>query len=259
VMSASDSMVLELTDGVFKQICQQAQANPNQPYLLIIDEINRANVSKVLGELMTILEHDKRNDEVVLPQSKARFSIPDNVYIIGTMNTADRSIALLDTALRRRFGFIELMPDYSVLGDAVVANTIPLGTWLEELNTRILSHIGRDTRNLQIGHAYLLEKGRPVTDTDRFVRILQDDIIPLLEEYCYEDYDALTNILGAAFVDREKQRVRHEMFVVDRRDELLAALAEQWPELITSADVVAAEAIAEELEEEDQEAEDLTG
>jgi 5-methylcytosine-specific restriction protein B len=259
VTTSEQQLIFEQQEGIFKTLCEDARGRPEHNFYLVIDEINRGDIPRIFGELLTILEKDKRGQAILLPLSGKAFSVPENVYIIGTMNTADRSIALLDTALRRRFGFIELMPDYSVLGDAVVANTIPLGTWLEELNTRILSHIGRDTRNLQIGHAYLLEKGRPVTDTDRFVRILQDDIIPLLEEYCYEDYDALKNILGAAFVDREKQRVRHEMFVVDRRDELMAALAEQWPELITSADVVAAEAIAEELEEEDEEAEEPTG
>ena len=102
------------------------------------------------------------------------------------MNTADRSIALLDTALRRRFGFIELMPDISVLEGAVVEG-IPLGQWLRELNQRICAHVGRDARNLQIGHAYLLHEGRPVTRFIRFARIVRDDLIPLLQEYCYAD------------------------------------------------------------------------
>jgi 5-methylcytosine-specific restriction protein B len=257
VTTSEQQLIFERREGIFMRLCEDARAQPEHNFYLIIDEINRGDVPRIFGELLTVLERDKRDQAILLPLSGRAFSVPENVYIIGTMNTADRSIALLDTALRRRFGFIELMPDYSVLGDAVVGNTIPLGKWLEELNSRILSHLGHDTRNLQIGHAYLLERGRPVSDTDRFVRILQDDIIPLLEEYCYEDYDALSKILGSSFVDREKQRVRHELFVADQRDDLLAALAKQWPELIASADVVASEAISKQLEEESDESEDL--
>jgi 5-methylcytosine-specific restriction protein B len=259
VTTDDQQLIFERQEGIFKRLCEDARARPDHNFYMVIDEINRGDIPRIFGELLTIIEKDKRDQAILLPLSGQAFSVPPNVYIIGTMNTADRSIALLDTALRRRFGFIELMPEYSVLGDAVVANMIPLGKWLEELNTRILSYIGRDSRNLQIGHAYLLEKGRPVIDTDRFVRILQDDIIPLLEEYCYEDYEALSNILGSTFVDREKQRIRHELFVADRRDDLLAALIKLWPELITSADVVAAEAVSEQLEEENDESEDLAG
>lgn len=103
------------------------------------------------------------------------------MYVIGTMNTADRSIALLDTALRRRFGFIELMADPELLGEAV-AEGIPLGPWLVALNRRICEFIGRDARNLQIGHSYLMHGGRPITRLDSFVRALREDILPLLQE-----------------------------------------------------------------------------
>ena len=136
------------------------------------------------------------------------------------MNTADRSIALLDTALRRRFGFIELMPDISILGDAMLGG-IPLGPWLKALNERICEFVGRDARNLQIGHSYLLEKGRPVSDFATFTKILREDILPLLEEYCYEDYVTLEKILGPGMVDLKKQQLRQELFDTTNRDILV--------------------------------------
>jgi 5-methylcytosine-specific restriction protein B len=113
-----------------------------------------------------------------LPLSGEGLAVPPNVYLIGTMNTADRSIALLDTALRRRFGFVKLMPDASVLG-AASAGGAPLGPWLAALNERLRTHLGRDARNLQVGHAYLLEDGRPVNDFAQFVRVLAEDLVPL--------------------------------------------------------------------------------
>ena len=111
---------LALEDGVFKRVCRAAQANPGRPYLLLIDEINRGNVAKIMGELLTLLERDKRGLTLTLPQSKETFSVPRNVFLLGTMNTADRSIKLLDAALRRRFAFIECMPDSELLHGAVV-------------------------------------------------------------------------------------------------------------------------------------------
>jgi 5-methylcytosine-specific restriction enzyme B len=170
-----------------------------------------------------------------LPLSGDRFTVPQNVHLIGTMNTADRSIALLDTALRRRFGFVELMPDISVLGTASAGGNIPLGLWLAALNDRLRAHLGRDARNLQIGHAYLLESGHPVTDFTRFVQILAEDLVPLLEEYCYEDYGALAQILGSGLVDEEEQRVRKELFASGKRAELVQALLEPAPDIVTAS------------------------
>ncbi len=227
-------------NGIFKQLCEDARRHPKRNYYLIIDEINRGDIPRIFGELLTVLECDKRGLPILLPLSGEHFTVPENVYVIGTMNTADRSIALLDTALRRRFGFIELMPDSTILREAVIANSIPLGPWLDALNGRILEHIGRDARNLQIGHAYLLENGRPVTDFNRFARILQDDIIPLLEEYCYEDYTTLARILGETLVDERRQRIRHELFAAGQRETLIEALLAPSPDLMASAPVVAA-------------------
>jgi 5-methylcytosine-specific restriction enzyme B len=99
--------------------------------------------------------------------------VPSNVFVIGTMKTADRSIALLDTALRRRFGFVELLPDPTQFGTVIIEGIL-LGVWLEELNKRILQYVGRDARNLQIGHAYLLENRKPITDFARFARVIRE-------------------------------------------------------------------------------------
>ena len=233
------SLLFKLTDGIFKQLCTDAVKDDQQHYFLLIDEINRGDIPRIFGELLTLLEVDKRGQTVLLPVSGERFTVPDNVRIIGTMNTADRSIALLDTALRRRFGFVELMPDPKVLGDAVVADSIPLGPWLAALNNRIRKHIGRDARNLQIGHSYLMQHEKPVKYFSEFVQRFREDILPLLEEYCYEDYATLTSILGETLVDESAQQIRHELFEPARRDELIQALLALAPELATSGEVVA--------------------
>jgi 5-methylcytosine-specific restriction protein B len=220
-------------------------------FYLVIDEINRGDIPRIFGELITLLEKDKRGIKVRLPVSGEAFSVPKNIYLIGTMNTADRSIALLDTALRRRFGFIELMPDLDALGAVTIANSIPLGQWLAALNEQIRNHVRRDARNLQVGHAYLMESGRPVTDFSRFVRILAEDIFPLLEEYCYENYSMLRELLGQAIVDEENQRIRDELFEPERRDDLIQALLAPFPEIATSAAVVAAEPVEPEVDSEE--------
>jgi 5-methylcytosine-specific restriction protein B len=162
------------------------------------------------------------------------------------MNTADRSIALLDTALRRRFGFVELMPDVSVLGTASAGGSIPLGPWLAALNDRLREHLGRDARNLQIGHAYLMESGRPVADFTHFVRVLAEDVTPLLEEYCYEDYSALARILGPGLVDEVQQRIREELFAQNKWPELVQALLGPSPEIVTAS---AASTVPEETDD----------
>ncbi len=115
------------------------------------------------------------------------------------------------------------MPDSQVLGNMVLEG-IPLGPWLDALNRRICDHIGRDARNLQIGHAYLLDGNQPIAEFARFIRIVQEDIVPLLEEYCYEDYAALENILGKGLVDESGQRIRHELFDGSHRTDLVQAL-----------------------------------
>ncbi len=234
-------LAFERRAGIFKRLCDDARGQPTRRFYLIIDEINRGDIPRIFGELLTILERDKRNQAVLFPLSGELFSVPDNVYVIGTMNTADRSIALLDTALRRRFGFVELMPDRSILGAAVL-DGIPLGPWLDALNQRIRDHIGRDARNLQIGHAYLLDDGRPVSDFAHLARIIQDDVLPLLEEYCYEDYEKLEKILGKGLVDVTSQRIKHELFEPARQAVLRAALLDPTPELTTTIAATSADA-----------------
>ncbi len=248
--SQAEHLMFQLRDGIFKRSCADARQKPEWKFFLLVDEINRGDIPRIFGELLTLLELDKRGLGVSLPVSGESFAVPPNLYVIGTMNTADRSIALLDTALRRRFGFVELMPDTGIFGSASVGGSIPLGPWLDALNDRIRAKLGRDGRNRQIGHAYFLEVGgKPVTDFSSFVSILAEDIIPLLEEYCYEDYGALTEILGKGMVDEPRQRIREELFLPSRWEELVQALLEPAPEIVTSPDAVIPEATPDEPEE----------
>lgn len=244
--TAQGQLHFSLRDGVFKKLCRRAREAPEHSFFLILDEINRGDVPRTFGELLMVLEKDKRNREVTLPLSGDRFSVPDNVYLIGTMNTADRSIALLDAALRRRFGFIELLPDSSTLRRASVGG-LALGPWLDELNRRIVQNIGRDGRSLQIGHSYLLTPAGAVRDIGRFIEILRDDILPLLEEYCYEDFDALERILGSTLVKRGERRFDDKLFAPDRNEELLQTLVAAFPDISATTEAVEAEAEASAL------------
>jgi len=221
---ADNQMIFTLRNGVFKKLCKDALDEPETSFYLIIDEINRGDIPRIFGELMTIIEKDKRGKSITLPTSGEPFEVPINVYVIGTMNTADRSIALLDTALRRRFGFIEVMPDVSVLEDSTI-NGIHLGEWLQALNRRICENIGRDARNLQVGHSYLMENSKPISSLLSFSRVVQDEIIPLLEEYCYEDYSTLEKILGGELVDVQRQIIKHEIFEGSVDDEFVRAMS----------------------------------
>jgi len=244
----------ELRDGVFKKLCKDASALPDRNFYLIVDEINRGDIPRIFGELLTTLEKDKRGKRIILPVSQEIFSVPSNVFLIGTMNTADRSISLLDAALRRRFGFVELMPDSRVLKDSSVAG-IALKAWLDALNARIRDHVGRDARNLQIGHSYLMHGNGPIKDLATLKRAIRDDIIPLLEEYCYEDYGNLGTILGEQIVDIAGLRVRHELFEDGQEDALIPGLLAPFLDIPTSTEALLsdeARAAADEDEEDQQ-------
>lgn len=217
------TLIYEITDGVFTKLCRRAASQPHRHFFLLIDEINRGDIPRIFGELLGSLEKDKRGTPVTVPLFEDRLVVPPNVFLVGTMNTADRSVALLDAALRRRFAFIELMPDTTVLEGANVGG-LPLGPWLSELNRRIVEHAGRDARNLQIGHSYLLHDGVPVRDVKRFAELLRDDILPLLQEYCYEDFGALEKILGGTIVLRDIQRFNDALFEPSGLQDLIVAL-----------------------------------
>lgn len=167
-----------------------------KPYVFVIDEINRGNISKIFGELITLIEESKRggNKEAMsatLPYSGVQFSVPNNVYILGTMNTADRSISLMDTALRRRFDFVEMMPDANVVASVNVCG-VDIKAMLEAINKRIEVLYDREHT---IGHAFFT--GLTTASTvDDLACIFKNKVIPLLQEYFYEDYSKIRLVLG---------------------------------------------------------------
>ncbi len=227
-------MQFSLRDGIFKNMCSDARKSPGQHFFLVIDEINRGDIRGFFGELLMIMEKDKRGKQVALPVSQSQFSVPDNLHIIGTMNTADRSISLLDAALRRRFGFIELMPDGSV---CVMCHQGNSASWLvRSFESANQIHVGRDARNLQVGHSYLMTAGKPISTFEEFKRAVRDDIIPLIEEYCYEDFNALQQILGPGMFDATSQQIRQELFE-DQDANLVQALLEPCPDISTSSEL----------------------
>lgn len=183
------------------------------PYVFIIDEINRGNISKIFGELITLIEPSKRLEQseelqAKLPYSHKAFGIPDNVYLLGTMNTADRSIALLDTALRRRFSFVEMMPDSGVL-DGVEVEGISVSGLLTTLNRRIEVLFDREHT---LGHAFFTPL-RQSPSMQTLGEIFRDKVIPLLQEYFYDDYEKICLVLG----DRKRPE-QQQFFQVEPPD-----------------------------------------
>ncbi|MDO9483885.1 MAG: AAA family ATPase [Hydrogenophaga sp.] len=208
----------EIRSGAFKELCRKARQAPDQRFAMVIDEINRGNISKIFGELITLIEPDKRDPldgskpalELTLAYSGEKFSVPANVDIIGTMNTADRSLALLDTALRRRFDFVPLLPDTRAVKDVDDPHSAPLAglavatsvgaidvrQMLERINERIEALYDRDHC---IGHAYLTALANVNDGEARFEKltdIFRNRIVPLLEEYFFEDWRKIRLVLG---------------------------------------------------------------
>lgn len=191
----------EVKDGIFKELCAKAKKDESQNYVMIIDEINRGNVANIFGELISLIEDDKRlgaSEELraELPYSHTAFSVPKNVYIIGTMNTADRSVEALDSALRRRFTFKEMMPKAELVPEENNVRSI-----FEIINQRI--EVLKD-REHQIGHSYFMG----VENEDDLKDVFYDKIIPLLQEYFYGDYEKIQLVLGEGFVKKDSASVK---------------------------------------------------
>lgn len=188
----SGKMAFITVDGVFKRIADDALDNHEKNYVIIIDEINRANISKVFGELITLIESDKRwgevNETCATLQSGDIFAVPNNLYIVGTMNSADKSISLIDAALRRRFEFIEQYPNASLVDDPTLRNV------LSKINTILADSL--ESSDLLIGHSYFMGK-----TVDDLCTILNNSIIPLLYEYYYDNKKKVIGVLTDALKD----------------------------------------------------------
>lgn len=202
--------------GVMRRIAARAAADPGNAYALFIDEINRGNISKIFGELITLVEDDKRAGaknamEVTLPYSKRKFSLPENLYIIGTMNTADRSIALLDTALRRRFHFIEMMPLPDLAEISTDIQGINLQEILKTINARIEYLYDREHT---IGHAWCIG----IESLADLAAVFRNKIVPLLQEYFHDDWSRIRLVL------HDQAKIRDDQFVQESTDRYAAEL-----------------------------------
>ena len=212
--SGEKKVYYDIISGVFKKFCENSRINhgvktstkeeKSKPCVFIIDEINRGNISKIFGELITLIEESKREGTAeamscILPYSKEKFSVPNNVYILGTMNTADRSIAIMDTALRRRFDFIEMPSEKNIL-EGLVIDDLNIPSLLESINQRIELLYDREHT---IGHAYFI----PLLNNKSIgmlKQIFRNRILPLLQEYFYEDYNKIRLVFGNnAFINEE--------------------------------------------------------
>lgn len=210
-----NDLTYKIEDGIFKKMCLKARKDPDQNYAVFIDEINRGNISQIFGELITLIEEDKREGEenelsVTLPYSKTKFSIPTNLYIIGTMNTADRSVEALDTALRRRFSFVEMPPKPDLIrtvgktSDGFI-NEIDLVELLKVVNKRIEKLVDKDH---MIGHSYFLN----INSLSALKKAFNNKIIPLLQEYFYGDFGKIGLVLGKGFIVDNQNELDEDIF-----------------------------------------------
>jgi 5-methylcytosine-specific restriction endonuclease McrBC GTP-binding regulatory subunit McrB len=199
----SPTLAFKNVDGVFKRIADKALNDENNNYVIIIDEINRANISKVFGELITLIEEDKRWGEVeemsATLQSGDPFAVPNNLYIIGTMNSADKSISLIDAALRRRFDFDEQKPDASLIKDETLKSVFT------RLNNKLVADL--QSTDLLIGHSYFMNK-----TADDLESIMNRNVIPLLYEYYYDVRTKVAKTVEDAIKDTG-------VVIVDKKDD----------------------------------------
>ena len=219
-------------EGTLQELCELPREERRQlfegasPYAIFIDEINRGNVARSFGELISLIEEDKRLGAehelmVRLPYSRTLFGVPKNLYLIGTMNTADRSVEALDAALRRRFEFQEMRPDLGLL-DFEIAGGVHVGRMLQVINQRLERLADRDR---SIGHSYFLPLRREPT-LEALKRVFARKIMPLLQEYFFGDWGKIGLVLGRDFVDRRRDMV--ELAEVDHEDRDLLAEKPSW-------------------------------
>lgn len=214
-------IIYTVKDGIFKKICEKARNNKSKGYnyVLIIDEINRGDISSIFGELFTLLEDNRREGEseelsINLPYSKdvdgnpKKLTVPSNLYIVATMNTVDKSIALIDVALRRRFDFIEMKPEPELLKDIKIED-INLLAMLEAINNRITI---LKNEHYQIGHSYFLK----IETFDDLKRVMTKNIIPLLQEYFYDDWKSICAVLNQPY---EKSNNENGLFDIKKADD----------------------------------------
>ena len=203
--------------GIYNEAIINSGAT-SEPVVLIIDEINRGNVSQIFGELITLIETDKRfgnseSLEVMLPYSKTKFFVPPNLYILGTMNTADRSVEALDTALRRRFTFEEMLPNYEIEGLQYSVFDFKASEILKVINRRIEKLLDKDHL---IGHSYFMN----TNSNELFIQSMYKNILPLLQEYFYGDFGKIGLVLGSGFVKKVTPDQKADLFAAFDYDDI---------------------------------------
>ena len=204
-------IIYDIKPGLFKSIVKEANEDRGNDYAIFIDEINRGNIANIFGELITLIEDDKRIDTdnyipAKLPYSNEDFGVPPNLYIIGTMNTADRSVEALDTALRRRFSFIEMNPEPAKLSsEEFKCAGIDLEALLNAINARIEKLLDKD---YCIGHSYFMTIKNRQSPLEEIKNIFQNKILPLLQEYFYGDWGKILLVIGEEFVETKENTIK---------------------------------------------------